>query len=171
CPKFPDSEWNNIILGKLVNLNTVFSGMFTSQSDERHKEKFGDLKITCGVSSSPSKTILTGQDWHTAWVHTACVYWFAFPHQASELKCYREYLTQKFAHHEQHFHGRVIKFDKSICKQVGSSQQHELTNPHANLFESHFLPSGKQFTETPTASKPKKSSSSLSSVTIKDEAC
>ncbi|KAF8835230.1 hypothetical protein BDN67DRAFT_913383, partial [Paxillus ammoniavirescens] len=29
CPEFPDSEWNNIILGKLINLDTVFSGMFT----------------------------------------------------------------------------------------------------------------------------------------------
>ncbi|KIK97433.1 hypothetical protein PAXRUDRAFT_136311, partial [Paxillus rubicundulus Ve08.2h10] len=60
------------------------------------------------------KTILTRQDWHTTWVCTACVYQFAFPHQASELEQYGEYITQKFTHHKQCFHGRVIEFDKSI---------------------------------------------------------
>ncbi|KIK95373.1 hypothetical protein PAXRUDRAFT_140773, partial [Paxillus rubicundulus Ve08.2h10] len=74
CPEFPDSEWNNIILGKPINLNAVFSGMFTTQLDEQHKEKFGDLKITCGVYTLLFKTILTGQDWHTAWVCIACAY-------------------------------------------------------------------------------------------------
>ncbi|KIK77949.1 hypothetical protein PAXRUDRAFT_17159 [Paxillus rubicundulus Ve08.2h10] len=34
CPEFPDSEWNNIILGKPVNFDVVFSGMFTTQLDE-----------------------------------------------------------------------------------------------------------------------------------------
>ncbi|KIK76858.1 hypothetical protein PAXRUDRAFT_94186, partial [Paxillus rubicundulus Ve08.2h10] len=104
CPKFPDSEWNNIILGKPINLDTIFTGI--------------DLKISCGIYSAPSKTILTGQDWHTAWICTAHAYWFAFPHRASELEWYGEYITQKFAHHKQQFHDRVIEFNKSIQKHV-----------------------------------------------------
>ncbi|KIK82336.1 hypothetical protein PAXRUDRAFT_90058, partial [Paxillus rubicundulus Ve08.2h10] len=129
CPEFPDSEWNNIILGKSVNLDV------------------GDLEILCGIYSAPSKNVLTGQDWHVAWVRTARAYRFAFPHRASELERYGEYITQKFAHHEQRFHGRVIEFDKSVRKRVSSSRQYEFTDPHTDLFESHFLPSGKQFSE------------------------
>ncbi|KIK77950.1 hypothetical protein PAXRUDRAFT_165310, partial [Paxillus rubicundulus Ve08.2h10] len=97
---------------------------------------------------------------------------FTFPHRASELERYGEYITQKFAHHKQQFHGRVIEFDKSIQKHVGSSCQYEFTDPHANLFESHFLPSGKQFSESPNFAKVKKpSASSPSSIIKKDKAC
>jgi hypothetical protein len=32
-PEFPDSEWNNVLSGKAVNLDTAFSGMFSTVTD------------------------------------------------------------------------------------------------------------------------------------------
>jgi hypothetical protein len=32
-PEFPDSEWNNILAGKAVNLDIVFSGMYSTVTD------------------------------------------------------------------------------------------------------------------------------------------
>lgn len=33
APEFPDLEWNNVLSGKAVNLDVVFSGMFFTATD------------------------------------------------------------------------------------------------------------------------------------------
>ena len=32
-PEFPDMEWNNILAGKSVNLDAVFTGMYSTTTD------------------------------------------------------------------------------------------------------------------------------------------
>jgi hypothetical protein len=33
CPEFPDVEWLSIILSKAINLNAVFSGLYSTDND------------------------------------------------------------------------------------------------------------------------------------------
>ena len=61
-PEFPDSEWNNVLSGRAVNLDTVFSGMFSTITDNRAVENIGELELHFGASK-PSKAVKTHGDW------------------------------------------------------------------------------------------------------------
>jgi hypothetical protein len=51
-PEFPDSEWNNILAGKAVNLDVVFSGMYSTSTDNRAIENIGDLELHFGATKT-----------------------------------------------------------------------------------------------------------------------
>jgi hypothetical protein len=79
CPKFPDSEWKNVVTGKAVNLDAVLSGQLSTTNDELKIEKFGDLEFSFGAVE-PTKVIKNGGDWSIAWNRTIRATVFAFPH-------------------------------------------------------------------------------------------
>jgi hypothetical protein len=65
-PKFPNSEWNNVLAGKVVNLDIVFSGMYSTITDNRAIENIGDLELHFGATK-PAKMVETHGDWVIAW--------------------------------------------------------------------------------------------------------
>jgi hypothetical protein len=65
-PEFPDSEWNNVLAGKAVNIDAVFSGMYSTITDNRAIENIGDLELHFGATK-PAKTVGTHGDWVVAW--------------------------------------------------------------------------------------------------------
>ena len=65
-PKFPDMEWNNILAGKTVNLNVVFTGMYSTDTDSRTIENLGELELHFGAAK-PAKSVKTHGDWVIAW--------------------------------------------------------------------------------------------------------
>ena len=118
-PEFPDSEWNNVLAGKAVNLDAVFSGMYSTAMDNRAIENIGDLKLHFGTNK-PSKTIKTHGDCVIAWRITFKATWFVFAHCEAELEEYNNYVTSYFMSVHPSVHGKVLNLDKAIQKHVGS---------------------------------------------------
>src|ERR1700685_1380664 len=83
-PPFPKSEWKHVLSGTAVNLDAVFSGLFSSITDDKITTSIGDFDLSVG-SSKPSKIIQTHGDWTIAWNATSSAIICAFPHRASEI--------------------------------------------------------------------------------------
>jgi hypothetical protein len=118
-PEFPDSEWNNVLSGKAVNLDTVFSGMFSTVTDNRAVENVGDLELHFGASK-PAKAVKSHGDWVIAWRIAFKATRFIFPHRVAELEDYGDYITSYFASVEPESHFKVLNLDKAIRRKVGS---------------------------------------------------
>src|ERR1700678_3741980 len=127
CPKFPDTEWKNIISGRAVNLDSVLSGQLSTTFDDTKIEKLGDLKISFGAVK-PTKVVKNGGDWTIAWNRTVRATVFAFPHRMQELTNYGEYIVNLFSVTHTSVHNRVIAFDKAVRKRVGSVRNLELSD-------------------------------------------
>jgi hypothetical protein len=118
-PEFPNMEWNNILAGKAVNLDIVFSGMYSTASDNKTIENLGDLELHFGVAK-PAKSVETHGDWIIAWRITLSATKFIFPHRARELKEYSDYISSYFASIQPIGHLKILNLDKVIQKRVGS---------------------------------------------------
>jgi hypothetical protein len=118
-PEFPDSEWNNVLAGKAVNLDAVFSGMYSTVTDNRAIENIGDLELHFGANK-PSKTVETHGDWVIAWRIAFKATRFVFPHREAELEEYNDYITSYFASVHPGSHWKVLNLDKAIRKHIGS---------------------------------------------------
>ena len=117
CPEFPDAEWLNIILGKAVNLDIVFSGLYSTDNDSRQIEHLGDIELKFGAKTT-AKHISSHGDWTIAFDIAKEAYLFAFPHRANEFQKYQRYILQQFAAKAASEHARVIALDKAIRKRV-----------------------------------------------------
>jgi hypothetical protein len=118
-PEFPDSEWNNVLAGKAVNLDVVFSGMYSTVTDNRAIENIGDLELHFGATK-PAKTVETHGDWVVAWRIVFKATRFIFPHRETELEEYNDFITSYFASIHPTHHSKVLNLDRAIRKHVGS---------------------------------------------------
>jgi len=66
APQFPNSEWTNIIIGAMVNLDHVISGSFVVSSDDRDTEVVGTIQFKFGAARAV-KQVKTSGDWLIAW--------------------------------------------------------------------------------------------------------
>jgi hypothetical protein len=126
-PRFPDSEWGNVLLGKAVSLDVVLSGAYATHDEAQSVEQVGNFELRFGASK-PVKSVQTSGDWMFAWHRTSTAIGFAFPHRASELSRYAEYILGLFASKRVESHGRVISLDKAIRKFAGESNDVELSD-------------------------------------------
>jgi len=94
-PRFPDSEWSNVLLGKAVNLDAIISGAYAAQGESQSIEQVGEIKLHFR-SAKPSRTVQTFRDWMFTYTHTVVAIQFAFPHQAPELSQYAKYILGLF---------------------------------------------------------------------------
>ena len=118
-PEFPNMEWNNVLAGKSVNLDVIFSGMYSTSTNNRTIENIGDLELHFGADK-PAKSVETHGDWVIAW---RIAYWatkFIFPHHEKELEEYTKYISSYFASLYPSAHWKVFELDKAIRKQVRS---------------------------------------------------
>jgi hypothetical protein len=46
CPKFPDAEWNNVIAGRAINLDSVLTGQFSTSNNDVKTSKVGDIEFS-----------------------------------------------------------------------------------------------------------------------------
>lgn len=117
CPAFPDSEWLNLVQGKPINLDNVFSGFYSTSTDNQRSESIGEIELKFGIKDA-SKPVATHGDWTIAFDLTRDAYLFAFAHRAEELKQYQRYILQQFATKRESEHPRVIALDRAIRKRV-----------------------------------------------------
>jgi hypothetical protein len=123
-PPFPKPKWKNVLSGMAVNFDAIFSGLFSTLADDKITTSIGDFDLSIG-SSKPSKVIQSHGDWTIAWNTTASVILCAFPHHASELQQYAEYILQFFGAFPVS-HSKVINLDKAICCYAGEVKHIEL---------------------------------------------
>ena len=103
-PTFPDSEWLNLIQGKPINLDNIFSGYYSTSTDNQCTKTFGELvKLKFGTNDI-SKPIITHGDWTIAFDITRDAYLIAFAHRAEELKIYQQYILQQFTTKQESKH-------------------------------------------------------------------
>lgn len=93
APELPDSEWNNILLGRAIDLDRVFTGHYSASAEEPRSESVGELEIRF-KPASPAKRITASGEWVLAWNKASTATAYAFPHRRAELSAYGDLLTQ-----------------------------------------------------------------------------
>ncbi|KAF9468463.1 hypothetical protein BDZ94DRAFT_1139844, partial [Collybia nuda] len=132
-PKFPDSEWDNIICGQPINLDSVFASINAISPVYEHSEHLGAYKIKFGGGTSrlSTKKIQTHSEWLMAWTLTTRAICHAFPHRSQELQDYGSYITRHFGAIIASEAMQIISFDESIWTFVGSCNDLLLTDFHS----------------------------------------
>jgi hypothetical protein len=78
-PPFPETEWKHVLSGTAVNLDAVFSGLFSTLVDDKVTTSVGDFDLSVG-GGKPSKIIRSHGDWTIAWNATSSAILCAFPY-------------------------------------------------------------------------------------------
>jgi hypothetical protein len=127
APQFPNSEWSNIIIGAMVDLDHVISGSFAVSSDNRDVEVVGGIQFKFGASKAV-KQVKTSGDWFIAWGLYTQAATFAFPHRKFELDVYGSHILSLFAATAPGSHSSIIFLDKAIRVRVGERRNLLLTD-------------------------------------------
>jgi hypothetical protein len=127
APQFPNSEWSNVIIGAMVDLDHVISGSFAVSSDNRDTEVVGTIQFKFGAAKAV-KQVKSSGEWFIAWgIYTQAVS-FAFPHRKSELDAYGAQILSLFAATSPANHTSVLALDKAIRVRVGERRDLLLTD-------------------------------------------
>ena len=111
-PEFPDMEWNNVLTGKSVNLDAIFTRMSSTATNSKTIENLSELKLQFGANKL-TKSVKTHGDWVIAWRITFRATKFIFPHHEKELKEYTKYISSYFAFLHSSTHWKVFELDKA----------------------------------------------------------
>lgn len=66
-PQFPQSEWLNLLSSNAIDLDHVFSNLYTISHDDRESIELGrNVELLHGLSA-PAKTVKLHGDWVIAW--------------------------------------------------------------------------------------------------------
>ncbi|KAI1783138.1 hypothetical protein LXA43DRAFT_1047830 [Ganoderma leucocontextum] len=128
-PEFPDAEWTNVLLGKPVDLNHVFSGQYTLEQDEKHVQKFGLVELSYRTAT-PSKIVKNAGDWIIAWQRTTAATLYAFPHRRAELDGYYLHIFSLFSAVHTSHHACILDYDRAVRKRVAAKRTLLLTDTH-----------------------------------------
>ena len=118
-PELPDSEWDNIICGRAMDLNKVLSNMVTLGGDTKHIKHIAGLRLQVG-SSAPVHKIQTLGDWTLAWGKASAA--ITFPHRCSKLQAYSDHITELFRAINPIYHNRIILYNQSIRARASCQQ-------------------------------------------------
>ena len=113
APQFPNSEWLNIIIGAMVNLDHIISGSFEVSSDNWDTKVIWTIQFKFGAEKA-IKQVRTSGDWFIAWGMYTKVAVFTFPHRKLELEIYGSQILSLFAATSINKHAHVITLDKAI---------------------------------------------------------
>src|SRR5882762_5346423 len=91
-PEFPNMEWNSILAGKSVNLDVIFTRVYSTTTESRTIEGIDKLELYFGVMKL-AKSIEIHGDWVITWRITFRATKFIFLHWEKELKDYTEYIS------------------------------------------------------------------------------
>ncbi|KAJ8453673.1 hypothetical protein ONZ45_g19617 [Pleurotus djamor] len=127
-PSFPDSQWDAIIRGQMVDLDVVLSSQYAIRPVTEHVERLGDhMEIKNGIFETARK-VTTAAEWIGVWYETSRAYFFCFPHREDELREYGLRIQQLFAAKVVGFHARVIAFDKALRARLSRERHLRFTD-------------------------------------------
>ena len=113
APPFPHSEWSNVIMGSMVDLDHIISGSFAVTNDNREIELLGGMEFKFGVAKAV-KQVKTSGDWFIAWGIYLKATVYVFPHRKEEFDTYGTHILSLFAAIASSSHSAVINLDKGI---------------------------------------------------------
>ncbi|TEB27633.1 hypothetical protein FA13DRAFT_1601190, partial [Coprinellus micaceus] len=119
---FPASEWENLLRGKPVNLDVVFSSLYQMVPVKENKGRIGDNEISFG-HTEPARKVQTHGDWTIAWNAASRATEFLFRHRRDELDEYARFIQAEFATRRVDTHYRVLHFDHAIQTTVAGGTQ------------------------------------------------
>lgn len=143
---FPNTEWNNIIHGRTVDLDNVHATMYLPQLLQENVERVGNVSILVSAVDK-SKSIKTAIDWASAWRKTIKATTVVFPHRLEELEEYTTHIESLFRATIPSMHDRILLLDRAIRAQVGGGQSSSLLDDygHRRLHTAIMLPGGVEF--------------------------
>ena len=127
-PQFPQSEWLNLLAGNSIDLDHVFSNIYSITQEDRESVPIGkNLELLHG-SSVPAKTVKTHGDWVIAWEALVDATLFIFKHRRLEIQSYGRHIQRYFASIPLQFHSHVINYDRAVRIRVAQRRDLELTD-------------------------------------------
>jgi len=137
----PNSQWDWILWGEVLDLNHFLSSIHCTTVNEEGETHIGNTKISFGVADV-KRCITTAAEWSSTWQLASEAIEFAFPHCSRELISYRKFISGKFGAKHSSSHSRVILYDIAICNIVQGGQCTLLTNQqlHMHFYLSILMP-------------------------------
>jgi hypothetical protein len=113
-PQFPQAEWLNLLSGNALDLDHVFSNLYTVSHSTNDVIELGkNIELLHG-SLVPAKNVRTHGDWVIAWDCLVDATLFVFKHGRQELQSYGKHIQHYFASLSSQLHSRVINYDRAV---------------------------------------------------------
>ena len=124
---FPSTEWDALIKGETVDLDTIFSSLHHVHSVDEGIGRVGSTEIQFGRPKPAAKVETSGQ-WTAAFNSLVKATSFLFPHRYDELRQYGDYMEELFSAKSTAIHPKLFKYDEAIRYKVGQGQNIVLTD-------------------------------------------
>ncbi|KAL1937064.1 hypothetical protein VTO73DRAFT_15133, partial [Trametes versicolor] len=132
CPSIPDSVWVDVLANRSVDLDKIFSAIYTVDGDRKSSIKLGELELV-GFPTKPKRYVERHGHWTVAWALDQRAVLYVYPHGEGELRTYSHQINSFFAAVSEHESARVINLDRAIRGEVGRSNTLLLSNfSHVN---------------------------------------
>jgi hypothetical protein len=140
---FPSTEWDALVKGESVNLDTVFSSLHHIQSIDEGVGRVGTTEIQFGRPKPAAKIETSGQ-WTAAFNLVIKATVFLFPHRYDELRQYEDYIEELFSAKSVAIHPKLFKYDEAVRYKVGQGQNILLTDrsQFSRYYEAIVAPDG-----------------------------
>jgi hypothetical protein len=145
CPNLPEGLWLDVLADRFIDLDKVYSGYYSLESDHKLTESVGNVDITLSSgsgSSKPSRMVQTHGEWSIAFAVAKRAVLYVYPHRADEFSQYEEFIIGQFAAMEcPGDHHRVLDLDKAIRVRVARDNKLSLTSfgKFSDLSTRHFV--------------------------------
>jgi hypothetical protein len=120
CSDFPYSEWSNIITGRAINLDHIYSSFYITINDNRNITDLGGIEITTDSGKMPFKMVKRDSKWQNVWEKMERAYTHLMLHRLGELRKYGQHVGHIFLAVDQKHHSRVIQYDKVVRAFIAS---------------------------------------------------
>ncbi|KAF8810157.1 hypothetical protein BYT27DRAFT_7254100 [Phlegmacium glaucopus] len=127
-PQFPQAEWLNLLSGNAVDLDHVFSNIYTVSFKTRDTIELGKNIELLHDSSTPAKSVETHGDWVIAWDCMVNAIFFVFEHRKQELQLYGKHIQRYFASLPAQVHSHIINYDRAVQLRAAQWCDLELSN-------------------------------------------
>ena len=124
---FPSTEWDALIKGETVDIDTVFSSLHHIHSIDESIGRVGSTEIQFGRPKPAAKVETSGQ-WTAAFNLIVKATAFLFPHRYDELRQYGDYMEELFSAKSTAIHPKLFKYDQAVRYKVGQGQNILLTD-------------------------------------------
>lgn len=163
CPEVPDTVWPDIIANRFVDLDKIFSSMYSLDGDGPEKFKIGELELI-SKSAKLNKKISEHGDWTLTWVLYQQAVLFLYPHRDGELREYYTFVNGLFASLPSTERHRAINFDRAVRSEVSKSNRKTLADvsSFSHVYTRHITFAGGSSAGSSSASSPKRARSGKS---------
>jgi hypothetical protein len=140
---FPSSEWDALVKGDTVDIDTVFSSLHHIHSIDESVGRVGTTEIQFGRPKPAAKIETSGQ-WTAAYNLVVKATSFLFPHRYDELRQYGDYIEELFSAKSTSIHPKLFKYDEAVRYKVGQGQNILLTDrsQFTRYYEAIVAPDG-----------------------------